>query len=204
MTSHESPLNSPDTSVQGLSQAQLEERYITPVQHWVESMVVGLNLCPFAKRELVKDRVRFYLSPAKTEEALLNCLTEELARLDEHSTIETTLVVHPWVLEDFYDYNQFLNRCDHLLEQLDRDGIYQIASFHPDYQFGGTQPEDLENYTNRAPYAVLHLLREDSLETAINHYPDPDNIPERNIETLKQLGIERVQSLLAQCSEQNN
>ena len=133
-------------------------QYLQPVKKWLETMVVGLNLCPFAKRELVKNRVRFQLSEATTTAALLAELKNEIIQLDENDSIETTLLIHPWVLDDFCDYNQFLDSADRLLLELDRDGIYQIASFHPDYQFGGTEPEDVENYSNRAPYPILHLL----------------------------------------------
>ena len=121
------------------------DQYLQPVKKWLETMVVGLNLCPFAKRELVKNRVRFQLSEATTTAALLAELKNEIIQLDENDSIETTLLIHPWVLDDFCDYNQFLDSADRLLLELDRDGIYQIASFHPDYQFGGTEPEDVEN-----------------------------------------------------------
>lgn len=175
------------------------EEYLLPVKNWVETMVVGLNLCPFAKRELVKNRVRFELSNAKTEDELLAHLKSEIILLDEKSSVETTLLVHPFVLSDFFDYNQFLDAADRLLVELDRDGVYQIASMHPDYQFGGTKPDDLENYTNRAPYPLVHLIREDSMETAITNYKDSDLIPENNIALLESMGLEKVQSLLNAC-----
>ena len=175
------------------------DQYLQPVKQWVESMVVGLNLCPFAKRELVKNRVRFQLSEAKTTAALLAELKDEIVRLDENDSIETTLLIHPLVLDDFFDYNQFLDSADRLLQELDRDGIYQIASFHPDYQFGGTEPEDVENYSNRAPYPILHLLREDSLDAAIANYKNSDLIPTKNIALLESIGLEKVQAMLKNC-----
>ena len=162
-------------------------------------MVVGLNLCPFAKRELVNNRVRFTVTEAETEEHLLMDLQDELEFLNSDEAIETTLLIHPNVLQDFYDYNQFQNVVDSLLEQMELNGVYQIASFHPDYQFGGTDPDDVENYTNRSPYPMLHLIREESLERVIASYPDPDQIPERNIELLKSLGRDKVQALLQAC-----
>lgn len=165
----------------------------------MESVVVDLNLCPFAKRELVKNRVRFYVSEATTEEQLLSDLQAELELLSSDETIETTLLIHPEVLQDFYDYNQFLDYVDDLLEQLELEGIYQVASFHPDYQFGGTEPDDVENYTNKSPYPMLHLIRESSLEKAIASYPDPDKIPERNIELLETMGREKMKALLQAC-----
>ena len=175
------------------------EEVIGPVRRWVESLVVGLNLCPFAKRELVKNRVRYSVTEATTEEQLLVDLQVELELLNRDDAIETTLLIHPGVLEEFYDYNQFLNSADSLLTQMRLNGVYQIASFHPHYQFGGTAPEDAENYTNRSPYPLLHLIREESLERAISNYPDPDQIPGRNIELLNSLGRDKMRALLHAC-----
>lgn len=179
-----------------------DEHIIAAVRHWVESMVVGMNLCPFAKRELVKNRVRFVATNATTEEELLMALQDELERLNANPSIETTLLIHAHVLQDFYDYNDFLDLADRLLVQMELEGQYQIASFHPDYQFGGTEPDDAENYTNRSPYPVLHLLREDSLERAIADYPNVDDIPERNIALMNKLGVEKLKDLLSACFEQ--
>ena len=165
----------------------------------METLVVGLNFCPFAKRELVQNRVRFSVSDAVTEEQLLVDLQAELELLSSDEAVETTLLIHPKVLQDFYDYNQFLSRADNLLAQIGLVGVYQIASFHPDYQFGGTEPDDVENYTNRSPYPMLHLIREESLERAIANYPDSDRIPERNIALLKSLGRDKIQALLEVC-----
>jgi hypothetical protein len=165
----------------------------------VESLVVGLNLCPFAKRELVKNRARFCVTEAVTEEQLLVDLQAELELLNSDEAVETTLLIHPRVLQDFYDYNQFLSCADSLLAQMGLNGVYQIASFHPDYQFGGTEPDDVENYTNRSPYPMLHLIREESLERSIANYPDSDQIPERNIALLNSLGRDKMQALLEAC-----
>lgn len=175
------------------------EKKIGPVRHWVETVVVGLNLCPFAKRELVNDRVRFSVSEAETEEQLLADLQAELELLNDDEAVETTLLIHPGVLQDFFDYNQFLNYVDSLLVHMELEGVYQVASFHPDYQFSGTRPDDVENYTNRSPYPMLHLIREDSLERAIAGYPHPERIPERNIELLESLGRDKMQALLKAC-----
>ncbi len=161
--------------------------------------MVGLNLCPFAKREIVKNRVRYCVTKAATEEQLLLALQSELELLDGNPAIETTLLIHPLVLLDFFDYNQFLNAADSLLVRMKKEGIYQIASFHPHYQFGGTEPEDIENFTNKAPYPLLHLLREQSLERAIVDYSDHGNITERNIELLNKLGKDKMQALLQSC-----
>jgi uncharacterized protein len=178
------------------------ENIIKSVRHWVEAVVVGLNLCPFAKRELVKGRVRFCVTEAKTEEHLLSALQAEMELLDTNPAIETTLLIHPMALTDFFDYNQFLNSADSLLVRMSREGVYQIASFHPDYQFSGTKPDDVENYTNKTPYPLLHLIREESLECAIADYPDHEQITERNIELLKSLGQHKMQALLQSCSHE--
>lgn len=156
---------------------------------------MGLNLCPFAKRELARNRVRFTVSDAITEEHLLQDLQNELQLLEADTDIETTLLIHPQVLLDFYDYNQFLDYSDGLLKQMDLVDVYQVASFHPHYQFFGTPPDDVENYTNKSPYPLLHLLRQDSLAQVIANYPDSDQIPERNIAQLKGLGLDKVQAL---------
>ena len=175
------------------------ENIIKPVQHWVETMVIGLNLCPFAKRELVKNRVRFRVTESNTEEQLLSALQTELELLEKNPAIETTLLIHPMVLRNFFDYNQFLNSADSLLVRMKMEGIFQIASFHPDYQFGGIEFDDVENYTNRSPYPVLHLIREESLECVIADYPDHERISERNIQLLKSLGQNKMQDLLQSC-----
>jgi len=161
--------------------------------------VVGMNLCPFAKRELVKQRVRFTVTEATTEDELLQALQAELELLNADSSIETTLLIHPAVLGDFLDYNQFLDIADALLLQMELDGVYQVASFHPDYQFGGTAPWEAENYTNRAPYPILHLLREESLDRVLGDNPDADEIPQRNIDLMNSMGEEKLKALLAEC-----
>lgn len=175
------------------------ETIITATRQWLETVVVGLNLCPFAKRELDNGRIRFFVSDAETEEHLLDTLQNELELLSNDKTIETTLLIHPNALADFYDYNAFLRYCDGLLEQMKLDGVYQIASFHPEYQFSGTEPDDVENYTNRSPYPVLHILREDSLSQAIADYPDTDQIPDKNISRLNKLGHKKARDLLQAC-----
>jgi len=130
------------------------------MRRWVEDLVVGLNLCPFAGRELVRNRVRFVVTEATTEEQLLAALETELALLNNDPAVETTLLIHPDVLQDFFDYNQFLDTADQLLVHTELEGVYQVASFHPDYQFAGTAAYDAENFTNRSPYPMLHILRE--------------------------------------------
>jgi len=173
------------------------------VRKWVGTFVVDLNICPFAKKELVKKRVRFAVTEAATEESLLMALESELELLNADPAIETTLLIHPQVLQDFGDYNQFLDLADGLLVQMELEDIYQIASFHPDYQFAGTDPGDAENYTNRSPYPVLHLLREDSLDQVLSDAQDADQIPMRNIELMSALGKDRLQALLQACFDES-
>ncbi|KAB7769963.1 hypothetical protein CKY51_05600 [Xanthomonas maliensis] len=168
-------------------------------RRWIERAVIGLNLCPFAKAVYVKEQVRLVLSDASTPEALLEQLAEELVLLRDTPAeqIDTTLIVHPDVLVDFLDYNDFLDNADAAVEALDLQGVLQVASFHPDYQFDGTAADDVANCTNRSPYPTLHLLREDSVERAVAAFPDPDVIVERNIRMLEQLGQEGWRRLLA-------
>lgn len=166
-------------------------------RQWLEEIVIGLNLCPFARKELVSNRVRFSVSEADSEDALLMALQEELRFLEDNPDTETTLLVHPGMLADFDDYNDFLSAADGLLELLELDGIYQIASFHPDYRFAGTAPEDAENYTNRSPFPMLHLLREASVTRAVDSHPAPDAIPERNIALMEELGADDMRQRLA-------
>ncbi len=165
---------------------------IAATRLWLERIVIGLNLCPFAKAVYVKDQVRFVLSDATTPEALVEQLAEELVLLRDTPAeqIDTTLIVHPQVLTDFLDYNDFLDNADAAIEALDLQGILQVASFHPDYQFEGVAADDASNYTNRAPFPTLHLLREDSVARAVDVYPDPDVIVERNIQTLDRIGVD--------------
>jgi hypothetical protein len=166
------------------------ERVIAATRTWLEKAVIGLNLCPFAKPAYAAKRIRYAVSTASTEQALLADLERELETLAEASPagIETTLLVHPHVLGDFLDYNDFLGVAEAAIEALDLEGIIQVASFHPHYQFADTGPEDISNYTNRSPYPTLHLLREDSIERAVESHPDTDAIYQRNIETLRKLG----------------
>jgi hypothetical protein len=168
------------------------EKIIASTQLWVERAVIGLNLCPFAKAVHVKQQIRYVVSSASTPEELLKELINELELLAETSEekIDTTLLIHPQVLTDFLDYNDFLDVADETLEELDLAGELQIASMHPLYQFADTQPDNMENYTNRSPYPTLHLLRESSIDKAVTAFPEAEQIFEKNIETMKKLGHE--------------
>jgi len=171
---------------------------VADTRRWLERAVIGLNLCPFAKAVVAKQQLRIVLSDASTPDALLAQLGEELLLLRDTPAdqIDTTLLVHPDVLGDFLDYNDFLEQADALVEALELDGVLQVASFHPDYQFAGSEPDAVENFTNRSPYPTLHLLREDSVSRAVDAYPDPDAIIERNVATLRALGVDGWRKLL--------
>lgn len=173
------------------------------VTQWLNDVVIGLNLCPFSGKPTRENRVRFYVSEAEDEEMLLSELQQEMELLDKHpaTEIETTLVIVPDLLQDFFDYTQFLHWVNRLLKRMGWLGVYQIASFHPDYQFADTEPDAAENYTNRSPFPMLHLLREASLEAAIDNHPDVDGIPPRNIELMNKLGAGRMREILTACHQ---
>jgi hypothetical protein len=168
------------------------EEIVARTKHWLEKAVIGLNLCPFAKPVYAKDQIRYAVSGAVTPEELLVELIDELQALAaaDPGAIETTLLIHPSVLTDFLEYNDFLGVADAAVEDLVLTGTLQIASFHPQYQFAGTAPDDIESYTNRSPYPMLHLLREASVERAVAAFPDTAEIYEKNIATLRRLGHE--------------
>lgn len=163
---------------------------LAETRSWVEHAVIGLQLCPFAKAPHVKGHVRYALSDAADVESLLRDLVDELGRLAAApaDSVETTLLVHPRVLTDFADHNDFLEVAEAALVELDLEGVIQIASFHPDYQFADSAPDDVANATNRSPHPTLHLLREDSIERALASFADPESIYEANIATLERLG----------------
>jgi hypothetical protein len=157
---------------------------------WVEHAVIGLNLCPFAKGVQAKSLIRYVCSDARDAATLRETLRDELQRLADTpmDEIETTLLVHPWVLNDFLDYNDFLGEADALLHELRLEGTLQIVSFHPNYQFASTAADDIENATNRSPHPTLHLLREASIERAVAAFPEAEAIYETNIRRLRSLG----------------
>jgi len=169
-----------------------DDPILQDTQAWVEKAVIGLNLCPFAKAVQVQGKVRYVVSSATTVEDLLYQLAAELNHL--HDTppdqTDTTLLIHPQVLTDFLDYNDFLEAADALVADIGLEGELQVASFHPQYQFEGTEPDDISNFTNRSPYPTLHLLREDSIDRAVAAFPNPESIFDTNMDTLEKLGIE--------------
>jgi hypothetical protein len=170
---------------------------LATVARWLNEVVIGLNLCPFSAKPAGENRVRFFVSDATDDEVLLQDLQREMELLDQKpaSEIETTLVIVPGHLRDFLDYNQFLNWTDQLLKRNRWVGVYQIATFHPDYCFADAEPDDAENLTNRAPYPILHIIREASLEKALDYFPNADEIPELNKVRVEGLTAEEKQKL---------
>jgi len=179
-----------NASSASISSQASTDSIIAQTRRWIEKAVIGLNLCPFAQAVFAADRIAYRVSEAQTSEALLDDLRRELRALQESDpqVIETTLLIHPRVLADFYDYNAFLDVADSAVDELGLTGELQVASFHPHYQFADTAPDDIANYTNRSPYPLLHLLRESSIERAVAAIADPAEIYEKNIDTLRRLG----------------
>ena len=177
----------------------IDDDPIAATRHWLERAVIGLNLCPFAKAVYAREQVRFVVTDATTPEALLASLIAELLLLRDADpqAIDTTLLIHPHALADFLDYNDFLEVADDAIAELHLEGIIQVASFHPDYQFAGTAPDDIGNCSNRSPFPTLHLLREDSVSRAVQAFPDADAIVDRNIATLEKLGRDGWERLMA-------
>ena len=174
-----------------------DEDVIAAMREWIEKAVIGLNLCPFAKAVYVKNQVRYVVSHAQHLDGFLEDLDRELDFLAaaDPDEIDTTLLIHPTLLPDFLDFNDFMQLAEAAVDEHGLDGVIQIASFHPRFQFEGTGPDDIGNYTNRAPFPTLHLLREASIERGVAAFPEAETIYARNIETLKTLGHAGWQAL---------
>ena len=175
---------------------------IAETSAWLEKAVIGLNLCPFAKAVHTKGQIRWVLSDATDTAALLQQLTQELQFLAaaDPQAVDTTLIVHPQVLQDFLDFNDFLGVAEDALADLGLEGVLQIASFHPDYRFADAEPDDMGNFSNRSPHPTLHLLREASVERAVEAFPEAEAIFENNLRTLDALGAEGWAALQARWS----
>ncbi len=183
---YESPTMTPDDDI------------IAATRRWVETIVIGLNLCPFAKAVYVKNQIRIVVSHARNSDVLLDELETELKYFADAdpNEVETSLLIHPEVLTDFLDYNDFLDQCDSVVEESEMEGVLQVASFHPQHQFADTETDDVTNFTNRSPYPTLHLLREESVTRAVETFPDVEGIYEKNIATLRGLGVVAVRKLM--------
>ncbi|GDY24754.1 DUF1415 domain-containing protein [Agarivorans sp. Toyoura001] len=181
------------------STAQLsDEHYQQHTKQWVKSFVVEYNICPFAKRELERGSIRYAVNGSDDVENLLQQLIAECQLLDEQADIETTMFIVP-ALQDFHDYLDMLNWAEQLVSKQGYDGVYQLASFHPDYCFAGEPANEPSNYTNRSPYATLHLIREKTISRLTKLHPDPEGIPDRNIQVTEDLGSAALKQLLASC-----
>ena len=183
---HAAPVMTPCADAAGSTEI------LSATQRWLERAVIGLNLCPFAKGVFTRKQVRFALTAAGTADQLLAELEHELELLagTDPGDLDTTLLIHPWVMTDFLDYHFFLGEVDALIGNLGHQGVFQVASLHPQYEFAGSEPDDIANFTNRSPYPTLHLLRESSIDRAVAAFPDAAEIFERNIETMERLGHE--------------
>lgn len=182
---------------------ELERRAIAETRAWLAHVVIGLDLCPFARAVVARNQVRYAVTAASDEAALRASLRDELTLLAaaEPAEIDTTLLICPKALPDFDDYNDFLDEADDLLREMDLDGVIQVASFHPDYRFADTEPDDVTNATSRSPWPMLHLLREASVERAVDAFPDTDAIVEANMRTLRALGNDGWEALRRRCRE---
>ncbi len=178
-----------------------EEQVVVQTRRWVQDIVICHNLCPFAHKPFRNDVIRYRVCMAAQEGAIVEALTDEMKQLRDanRKTLETTLLVTPNCFRCFDDYNQFLNVADALIEQFNLEGVIQIASFHPDYQFADLKPDDVRNYTNRSLYPMFHLILEKSIDEARETYPDVHMIPENNMKLLAEMGPEEVQRQLAAC-----
>lgn len=181
-----------------------EQRVIHQTECWVKSVIVEHNFCPFAKREIERGSVRYSVIQNDSLETCLQAVLDECVLLDGDDAIETTLLVFPAAFVEFDDYLQLVELAEALLEQQDYEGVYQLASFHPDYRFAGSETDDAANFTNRSPYPVLHIIREASIEKVLQHYPNPERIPERNIEVARSKGLDTMLAMLDKCRKVDN
>jgi len=167
--------------------------------HWIKTVVIGCNFCPFAAKTLLQNGVRYVVWPEATMENSLETFVEELRFLDRTAAIETTFIIFPDHFADFDDYLDLVDIAERLASDQGYDGVYQIASFHPEYCFAGADSDDPANFTNRSVYPMLHLLREESITNAVARFPDPEGIPERNIAFSQRKGLSYMQLLLKNC-----
>lgn len=181
------------------NQAASDQLIIQRTECWVASVVIANHFCPFAKRELDGKRIRYTVSENKKNVACLNALIDECIVLDTNDSIETTLLIFKNAFESFKDYLQLVKKCEKHLEKNNYQGVYQVASFHPEYIFADSDEQDAANYTNRSPYPMLHIIREASIEKALHNHPDPDSIPVKNIARARLLGLETMRNSLDEC-----
>ena len=176
-----------------------EQQLVKQTKTWLETVIVGYNFCPFARRELELGTIHYCVIPDKDIAGCLEALMLECYRLDKDKTIETTLVIYPYGFEQFDDYLGLVEIAEDLLIEQGYEGIYQLASFHPSYCFADAEHNDPANYTNRSPAPMLHLIREDSIEVALKSYPQPEKIPQKNIDLARRLGETKMKQMLHAC-----
>lgn len=174
------------------------DEYITPTKNWVRDVIIGLNFCPFAGRAYERETIRYCIVKGNLEKSL-ESLIFEYEYLQTNEKVETTLVIFPTGLDSFDDYLDFLELANLLLRDQGYEGIFQLASFHPNYCFAGVPPKDPSNYTNRSPFPMIHIIRETSLDRALAFHPDPEGIPKRNIRLAREMGEEKLKKLFAAC-----
>jgi uncharacterized protein len=179
-----------------LSDSEQHQAIISQSKRWLEKVVIGLNFCPFAKKEFERQSIRYVVDSSASQKEALNTLIDELSLLDNKAEIETTLLIYDHAYQHFDDYLDWLAVASSLVEKSAYRGIYQVASFHPNYCFEGEERDDPANFTNRSPYPMLHILRESSLEKVLRLYPQPESIPQRNIDKARELGVSYLQNLL--------
>lgn len=173
------------------------EHVIDETKNWLQAFIVKLNICPFAKREIERSTLKIQVAQAQKLQQALEELLLEMMFLDKNTSVETTLLIFPSLFRDFFHYLDFVDYAQLLIQKQGYEGIYQLATFHPDYCFADTEFDDVANYTNRSPYPMIHILREDSLEKAIAYYGDTETIPKNNIATLRKLGLKKLNELLS-------
>lgn len=189
----------PTRSISWGDMNHIEQEIIHHTRQWVSQVVIGMGFCPFAAKPFQEDRIRYVVLTDGSLQHLLERVIREAYHLDEHPDTETTLILLPDQYPDFLDYLDVLDLAEQLLIDQDYEGIYQIASFHPLYQFADTAPDDPANYTNRSPYPMLHLIREASITRVLEHYPDPESIPERNRALTREKGLVAMMALREAC-----
>lgn len=177
---------------------QGHEEHVNVVLRWLQEYIVDYNLCPFAKKPLIQNQIRIEVVSEKKRAIILEKFFDELKRLDDNTSVETTLLVFPFSLLDFYQYLEICEFCDQLLIQQGYEGVYQLASFHPGYFFEGEESNDSSHFTNRSPYPIIHILREDSIEQVLKTYKKPEDIPVNNIALMRKLGADYLQKKLKQ------
>lgn len=175
------------------------ERAVTETRNWITNVVVGCNFCPFAARELKLDTIHYQVEASSKPDLILQAFLNECKRLDDNENIETSLLILTESYVDFEDFLDLVDLAEQLIEEEDYEGIYQVASFHPDYRFAGAAPDDPANFTNRSVYPMLHLLREESIERVLENFRDPDSIPANNIAFAKQKGFTAMEALRNAC-----